>query len=59
MESGAEMIMVSHRSQLVVVDKSVGETVGSGLSFATSLSVLAEQSEIREANSSHMSAHAP
>ena len=47
------------RSGLVVVDKSVGATMVSGLSFATSLTVLAEQSEIREASSSHISATDP
>ena len=47
------------RSGFVVVDKSVGATMVSGLSSATSFTVFAEQSEIREANSSHISATAP
>ena len=47
------------RSGLIVVDKSVGATMVSGLSFATGLTVLAEQSEIRETSSSHISATAP
>ena len=42
------------RSGLVVVDKSVSETMISGLSFATCLSMLAEQPEILEASLSHV-----
>ena len=47
------------RSGLVVVDKSVGETIVSGLTSATGFTVLTGLSDVREANLSHRSATAP
>ena len=49
----------SVRCGVVVVDKSVGTSMVSDLSSTPSLPVLAEQSEILEASSSHISATAP